>query len=89
MKVVSTTFIRNILVSLTLFLDLFKELNVQFLSFLKSLLFYFNARKIGAFSSYLTLRGVVRGDDSHSLSSKTWFVDTSNTRGVYFLKFKN
>ena len=87
-KIVSAISMRNILVSLTFFLDFFTTLRVRILSFLKSMLFYFNIRRairpqfLGTFTTEVPASTV-------SAQNKGFFAVSQNNGGVYFVKFKN
>lgn len=87
-KVASVISIRNILVSLTFFLDFFTTLRVKVLAFLKSMLFYFNIRRAVStqFSGILSTSALTA---TANPQNKGFFAVSQNKGEVYFVKFKN
>lgn len=85
-KLVSVVSLRNILVSLTFFLDFFRVLNLQILSFVRSLLFCFNVRRTNKFTIFS--EGTLPGESNSTyLLNKNLFVNTSTNGVVRFVKF--
>lgn len=88
-KVVSVVSIRNILVSLTFFLDFFTALRTKVLAFLKSTLFYFTIRRADQASPFTVAAIPTFLTSASNLPNKGLFAVSQSKGGVYFVKFKN
>ena len=88
-KVVSVVSIRNILVSLTFFLDFFAALRMKVLAFLKSTLFYFTIRRADRFSLSTIATIPTFLASVTNLQNKGLFAVLHSRGEVYFVKFKN
>lgn len=88
-KLVGVVSLRNVLVSLTFFLDFFRAINLQVLGFVRSLLFYFNIRLANKLNSFFV--SPFKGADTGSfyLLNKNLFVSVSASGIVRFIKFLN
>lgn len=87
-KLVAIVSLRNILVSLTFFLDFFRVLNLQILGFVRSLLFYFNVRRTNMLG-FFTSSAMVCKNSSTYLLNKNLFVIAPADGIVRFVKFWN